>query len=113
MLSYGDKFSKSSLSSESSPTGAARLGQFFARKLFVALSGVVYKGGDDGRDLFQVVLAEMIVGIHIGMVGARTVFDLVLDELEAGQPYCIERLVVCPTGVAYRDGGGAQVMEGL
>src|SRR6185437_13196079 len=39
--------------------------------------------------------------------------DLVLDELESGQPHGIERLVIGTAGIAGSDGAGAQVMEGL
>ena len=47
------------------------------------------------------------------MVGAGAVFDLVLDELEAGQAYGVKGLVVGAAGVADGDGCGAEVMEGL
>jgi hypothetical protein len=47
------------------------------------------------------------------MVGTGTVFDLILDELEAGQADGIERLVVGTARIADRYGRGAEIMEGL
>src|SRR5215472_15826767 len=46
------------------------------------------------------------------MVRARIVFDLVLDELEAGEPDGIERKVIGAAGIRKRERLGAQVAEG-
>ena len=91
----------------------AGFGQGFAGQSFVALGRIIDECRDDGGDLFQVVFAQMVVRVHVGVVGPGAVFDLVLDELEAGKPYCVEGLVVGAAGIADVDGGGAEVVEGF
>ena len=63
--------------------------------------------------LLHVVVLDPLVRIHVRVVGAGVVLDVVLDELEARQADAVERLVVGAAGVANGQRGRAQVAERL
>src|SRR5205085_11239207 len=66
-------------------------GRGLARKLRVEHGGLVDEGGHDGRGLLHVVRLYALVCVLRRVVRARAVIHLVLYELEAGQPYRVER----------------------
>ena len=56
----------------------------------VAHGSVVDKDGLDGGDLLQIGRHEMFVRVHVGVVRARLVVRVVLDELKAGKADAVE-----------------------
>ena len=71
----------------------------FSRQLLIAHSSVINKCRHDGADLLQVIGTQVIVRIHVGMVGTCIVLHGILDKLETGQAHCIKCLVVGTTGI--------------
>ena len=85
----------------------------FARQHLLARGSVIDKNSFDGGSLRQVLFLKALIGIHIGVVGARSVIETILNELKAGNADRVERLVVCAAGVAHGDGGHAKIPERL
>ena len=87
------------------------LRQRFAGQFLITLRGVIYKCGYDGGDLFQIVFPQVIIRVHIRMVGTGVVFYFVLDKLKSRQADRIEGQMVGAACIIDSDGGGAEVME--
>jgi hypothetical protein len=64
-------------------TRRPRFRHFFSWQFLVALRGVVDEGGNDGCDLFEIGLDEVIVHVHVTVVVTRIVLDRILDKLES------------------------------
>src|SRR5688500_13256358 len=90
-----------------------RARQCLAWEQRIPVGRVVREGRDDYGVLHQVLGLHPVVHVHVGVMGVRPVLHGVLDELEARQPYLVERHVVGGTGAANRQRGHAQVVEGL
>src|SRR5262245_8737974 len=58
--------------------------QRLARQLLVAHRGVINKRGHDDRGLLHVFFLNAVKNVHIRVVRARVVFQLILNELKAG-----------------------------
>src|SRR6185437_16513727 len=95
---------------EAAAAGRTRRRKWLSGQPGVALRRVIDEGGHYGCYLAEIVLSQMFIGIHIGMVGAGTVFDLVLDELETGQSNGVERLVIGAAGIIDGHCRGAEVV---
>jgi hypothetical protein len=72
--------------------GSGLRGSLFAHR------GVVEERCQDGGGLHQVAARDVIVYIHIRMVGTGAVLHRILNELEAGNPHSIEREVIGVAG---------------
>ena len=75
------------------------LGLRLARELFVEVSGIVDECRHDHRRLLHILFLDAVKEVLVRVVRARFVFDIVLDELEAGEADAVERLVVGSAGV--------------
>ena len=84
-----------------------RLWQWLAWQLCIPHGGVMNKRGHDHRSLHQVAFERVIVDIHVCVVCARTVVDLILDELKARQSDRVKRKMVCPPGIPDGQSRGA------
>src|SRR5262245_26149267 len=73
---------------------------------------IVKKGSHDGRRLFHIVSLNAIEDIHIRMVRACAVFDIVLDELKSRKPDGIEREVIGAACIRDRKGRSIHLFEG-
>src|ERR1700751_5952345 len=69
------------------------------RQLFIAHRCVIDEGRHDRRILLHVIRLNAIEYVLIRVVSARIVFNIILNELESGQPYPIKRLMVGTAGV--------------
>src|SRR5258706_10346837 len=88
-------------------------GHRLSRQLLVAHRRVVDERGEDAGRLHQVRPRRALDGVHVRVVRAARIVELVLYELEAGQTERVEREMVGAARVAQRDGVGAQVPERL
>ena len=85
----------------------------FARQLVLDHGGLVGEGGHDDGGLFEVLGLQAVEHVGVGVVGAGTVFDGVLDELERGQLDGIEGDMIGAAGVGEGEGFGAEVAQRL
>src|SRR5688572_20946681 len=77
------------------PAAAAlRLRQRLARQLLVAVGRVIHEGRDDDGVLLHVGGLDALVDVHVRVVRPAVVLDRILDELEAREPYRVERLMI-------------------
>lgn len=58
------------------------LSPLLPRQLFITLGSIVHKCSNNGCNLFQVVGRQVVIYIHIAVVGAGIIFHRVLNELE-------------------------------
>src|SRR5262249_18827478 len=84
-----------------------------ARQHLIAHSCVVHKRRFHGCGLCQILFLEALVGVHVGVMGARSVVEAILDELEPWDADGVEGLVICAASVAHGDRGDAKVLERL
>ena len=60
------------------------------QKFRIPLCCIVDKGSHDGSDLFEISFDQVIIDIHVAVVGVGIVFDFILDELKARESHRIE-----------------------
>ena len=61
--------------------------------------------------MFEVILNDVIIYIHIGMIGTAAIFNGILNKLKAGYTHSIKRQVIGAAGIAYRYCAGIQFPE--
>jgi hypothetical protein len=76
------------------PSSAGGSRQRLARQPLVAVRRVVDEGRDDHGVLAHILFLDPFVRVHVRVVRARVVLDVVLDELEARQADSIEGLMI-------------------
>ena len=80
---------------------------------FDPLCRIINKRCNNGSCLLQVGRYKMIVGVHIGMMCAGIVFNLILYKLKPGNTYCIKCKMICTAGIVYSYSFSTQVFEWL
>src|SRR5580692_12925930 len=104
--------SKAASRKASEDTRGAWFWQWFALDHFVAVGGQVDEARDDDRHLLHVWFLNALVDVHVGVMRARVVVHGILDELEAREPDGVVRKMVGAAGVADRQCGHPQIVEG-
>ena len=81
-------------SSRALDQAAALFRERLPRQLLVAVRRVVDERRDNDGVLHHVLRRHVLVDVHVGVVRAREVIDVVLHELEAGKAHGVECHVV-------------------
>src|SRR5579863_6418518 len=85
--------------------------QRLSRQHLVAHRGVVNEDGLDRGCLLQIGGLQPLVGVHVGVMGACAVIQLILYELEARNSHSVERLVVRAASMTQGDRGNTEVPQ--
>ena len=79
--------------------------------LFIPLRCIINKSCNNGCGLFQILADEVIIAVHIAVMGPGSIFYWILNELETGKADAVEGNVIGAAGVAHRNRRRAEVRE--
>ena len=88
-----------------------RTRQRLARQHQVAHRRVVDKDCLNHRRLSQIIRLQPLIRIHVGVMGARSVIEHVLNKLESRHSDRIERFVIGAARISHRQRAHTQVLQ--